>query len=216
MAFIIDGTTGIATVDGSVSAPSQRGQDSNSGISYAADTIKFSTGGVERMSITNSGISGISAGITEYDAWYLTANKTSTGVLDANLIRNNRTANAAPLGTGMSESSGVFTFPSTGKYLVIVQATYELAGGDNVSVHTEVTTDNSNYVDIAHAFDGNGGSNNRLGGNASFSFIDVTDTSNVKVRFYADSINSGSAVRGIDSSSTFVQTAFHFIRIGDT
>ena len=43
MAFILDGTTGIATVDGSVSAPSQRGQDSNSGISYAADTIKFST-----------------------------------------------------------------------------------------------------------------------------------------------------------------------------
>jgi len=62
MAFIIDGTTGIATVDGSVSAPSQRGQDNNTGISYAADTIKFSTGGVERMSITNSGITGIASG----------------------------------------------------------------------------------------------------------------------------------------------------------
>tara|TARA_R100001224_G_scaffold90990_1_gene60213 strand:+ start:345 stop:971 length:627 start_codon:yes stop_codon:yes gene_type:complete len=62
MAFIIDGTTGIATVDGSVSAPSQRGQDSNSGISYAADTIKFSTNGVERMAITNSGITGITQG----------------------------------------------------------------------------------------------------------------------------------------------------------
>tara|TARA_Y100000114_G_scaffold18545_1_gene14834 strand:+ start:52 stop:696 length:645 start_codon:yes stop_codon:yes gene_type:complete len=59
MAFILDGTTGIATIDGSVSAPSQRGQDSNSGISYAADTIKFSTGGVERMAITNSGISNV-------------------------------------------------------------------------------------------------------------------------------------------------------------
>ena len=62
MAFIIDGTTGIATVDGSVSAPSQRGQDSNSGISYARDTIKFSTNGVERMAITNSGITGITQG----------------------------------------------------------------------------------------------------------------------------------------------------------
>ena len=56
MAFIIDGTTGIATVDGSVAAPSQRGQDNNSGISYAADTIKFSTGGVERMAIDNSAV----------------------------------------------------------------------------------------------------------------------------------------------------------------
>ena len=76
MAFIIDGTTGIATVDGSVAAPSQRGQDSNSGISYAADTIKFSTGGVERMSITNSGFGGIIQGITEYDIYKLTSKET--------------------------------------------------------------------------------------------------------------------------------------------
>ena len=62
MAFVIDGTTGIATVDGSVSAPSQRGQDTNSGISYAADTIKFSTNGVERMAITNSGVTGTGIG----------------------------------------------------------------------------------------------------------------------------------------------------------
>lgn len=62
MAFVIDGTTGIATVDGSVSAPSQRGQDTNTGISYAADTIKFSTNGVERMSITNSGVVGAGGG----------------------------------------------------------------------------------------------------------------------------------------------------------
>jgi len=75
MAFIIDGTTGIATVDGSVSAPSQRGQDNNTGISYAADTIKFSTGGVERMAITNNGVSGVSGGkILEV----LSVNKTDT------------------------------------------------------------------------------------------------------------------------------------------
>ena len=62
MAFTLDGTTGIATVDGSVSAPSQRGQDINTGISYAADTIKFSTNGVERMSIINSGVTGAGGG----------------------------------------------------------------------------------------------------------------------------------------------------------
>ena len=64
MAFIINGTTGIATVDGSVSAPSQRGQDTNSGISYAADTIKFSTNGVQRLAISNSGLSGDGSGLT--------------------------------------------------------------------------------------------------------------------------------------------------------
>ena len=59
MALNINGTTGISGVDGSVSAPAVTGTDSNTGITFpSADTIKFSTGGVERMSITNSGVSG--------------------------------------------------------------------------------------------------------------------------------------------------------------
>jgi len=59
MALNINGTTGISGVEGSVSAPVLTGTDSNCGISFpAADTIKFSTGGVERMQITNSGVSG--------------------------------------------------------------------------------------------------------------------------------------------------------------
>ncbi len=59
MALNINGTTGISGVDGTVSAPALTGTDSNTGITFpSADTIKFSTGGVERMSITNSGITG--------------------------------------------------------------------------------------------------------------------------------------------------------------
>ena len=63
MALNINGTTGISGVDGSVSAPALTGTDSNTGITFpAADTIKFSTGGVERMQITNSGVSGTGIG----------------------------------------------------------------------------------------------------------------------------------------------------------
>ena len=65
MALNINGTTGISGVDGSVSAPAVTGTDSNTGITFpAADTIKFSTGGVERMQITNSGVSGTGIGGT--------------------------------------------------------------------------------------------------------------------------------------------------------
>ena len=86
MAFILDGTTGIATVDGSVSAPSQRGQDNNSGISYGTDSIKFSTNGVERMAISNSGVTGTGIGgamkqlksVTKTD----TTSTTSTSYVD--------------------------------------------------------------------------------------------------------------------------------------
>lgn len=62
MAITLNGTTGIASVDASVSAPSVRGTDGNTGISYGADSIKFSTGGVERMAISNSGVTGVSGG----------------------------------------------------------------------------------------------------------------------------------------------------------
>ena len=57
MSLELSGTTGVKGVAGSVSAPSIVGDDTNTGISFpAADTIKFSTGGVERMSITDSGV----------------------------------------------------------------------------------------------------------------------------------------------------------------
>ena len=63
MSLELSGTTGLKGVAGSVSAPSIVGDDTNTGISFpAADTIKFSTGGVERMQITNSGVSGTGIG----------------------------------------------------------------------------------------------------------------------------------------------------------
>tara|TARA_B100000700_G_scaffold317745_1_gene409642 strand:+ start:649 stop:1584 length:936 start_codon:yes stop_codon:yes gene_type:complete len=55
MAITLDGTTGIASVDGSASSPSVRGADSNSGIVYAADEVKISTGGTERAKVNSSG-----------------------------------------------------------------------------------------------------------------------------------------------------------------
>ena len=57
MAVTISGSTGIASVDGSAGSPSSRGTDANSGVFYAADAIKFSTGGTQRAVIDNNGLS---------------------------------------------------------------------------------------------------------------------------------------------------------------
>ena len=216
MRLELSGTTGVKGVAGSVSAPSIVGDDTNTGISFpAADTIKFSTGGVERMSITNSGVTGPVLGITEFDQWYLSADQSSNGDVTSNLSRNNFTANASPLGTGMTESSGVFTFPSTGKWVVLVQCTFNLAGNDNVVLYTNVTTNNSSYSIINMIVDGQTGSSseNKHGGTMGLSFIDVTDTSQVKVKFEVGSISTGSNLHG---RSDRVVTGFNFIRIGDT
>ena len=158
-------------------------------------------------------------GITEFDQWYMTSDVTSSGN-NANITSWSRftqasVSPASPLGTGMSHSSGTFTFPSTGKYLVILKADLLLVQNDNVLVDTRVTIDNSTYVPYTNARDGNSASNTMSGSGTSFAFIDVTNTSNVKVQFYAKSINSGSQVLGYDASNG-VGTSALFARIGDT
>lgn len=60
MAITINGTTGVAGVDGSASTPALQGSDTNTGIAFpAADTVAFATGGSERMRINSSGNVGI-------------------------------------------------------------------------------------------------------------------------------------------------------------
>tara|TARA_A100000172_G_scaffold60447_1_gene39903 strand:+ start:406 stop:1065 length:660 start_codon:yes stop_codon:yes gene_type:complete len=93
MALNINGTTGISGVDGSVSAPAVTGTDSNTGITFpSADTIKFSTGGVERMQITNSGVSGTGIGagkmlqVVQASATTRLALTSSTFVATVNLV----------------------------------------------------------------------------------------------------------------------------------
>jgi len=157
-------------------------------------------------------------GILEFDQWYLTSNWTTTNA-DITAWSRFTQANvsaASPLGTGMSHSSGIFTFPSTGKWLIIVNGIFELKGADNVIIRTNVTVDNSAYATHATALDGDSySSEDRSGSGSSFAFIDVTDTSNVKVKFYATSIASGSNITGYTSAAG-IQTSLVFVRIGDT
>ena len=56
MAITINGTTGIAGVDGSAATPAVQGADTNTGVFYpAADTVGVSTGGSERVRVDSSG-----------------------------------------------------------------------------------------------------------------------------------------------------------------
>ena len=163
--------------------------------------------------VTAAKAAGSVKGISDFDYWYLTDSVTSDQAITANLSRNDRAGAATQIGTGMSESSGTFTFPTTGKYLVIVVATFVINGADSVVVNTLVTTDNNTYSIHSKAADGNNGTNARNGSGTSFAFIDVTDTSQVKVRFNAVSVGTGSSVFG---SADNVNTGFIFIRLGDT
>jgi len=157
--------------------------------------------------------SGFANGVTQADAWRLTANVTANGDITTNLERVDESSSGI-IGTGMTESSGIFSFPVTGIYLVLTNAYFSAANGDGtVTVATQVTVDNSNYDVFAQAVGGNRASSDAGNSGASTCVIDVTDTANVKVKFNAGSITSPSAVFGSTDEN---RTSFTFIRLGDT
>ena len=116
---------------------------------------------------------------------------------------------------GMSESGGIFTFPRTGIYLVTWQAYAETSSTSGVNaVNIYVTTDNSSYNNRASSvfsmeYDMSG---YNYGNGHCSAMIDVTDTSQVKVKFRVYS--SGTVAWDISSSQN--RNCATFLRIGDT
>ena len=120
MALNINGTTGISGVEGSVSAPVLTGTDSNCGISFpSADTIKFSTGGVERMSITNSGVTGIGVGgkIVKYvTSGALTTSKVTSGSTELELTSQTITPASASNKILILANANTFVYGTSNAY----------------------------------------------------------------------------------------------------
>ena len=156
-------------------------------------------------------------GILEVDHWYLPSNWSTSGAIITSWARFTQAnvSAASPLGTGMSHSSGTFTFPRTGKYLIIGTAHFTIASNDNTLMQTKVTVDNSSYVVYSTLKDGNPSGDVKTGSSSSFAFVDVTDTSLVKLHMFAQSLASGSSLDGYNSDDG-VQTGVMFIRMGDT
>ena len=59
MTVTINGTTGIAGVNGSAATPAVQGADTNTGVFYGTDIVAISTGGTERMRVNASGNVGV-------------------------------------------------------------------------------------------------------------------------------------------------------------
>jgi hypothetical protein len=175
----------------------------------SGDTITIPSG----ATFSNSGtVTGITQGITEADQWRLTANiTTNTDPITSNLERND-TVGFNYIGTGMTVSSGTWTFPTTGIWLVRFIGRVGAAVSDNVSININTTTNNSTYA--LASISGVSG-NNTTGTTTAVAetFFDVTNTSTHKVQFSIGSISAGSSLIG---DTAFNATYFTFIRLGDT
>jgi len=173
-------------------------------------------------SVTSAKLSGVTQGITEVDVWMVTAD-TNSGT-DADITTNLARASTqisgkglTYIGTGMTESSGIFTFPSTGIWKIDVNFQGNVAPNDNAFIYINVTLNNSTYNNLGGAGISNKDSTGTAAGidtgNVS-TIIDVTDTSNVKVKFSTSSFAAGTVVNG--NTSEPIETYFMFTRLGDT
>jgi hypothetical protein len=202
--FFLHYGTGVMTVpsDGSVTT-AKLGNSAVDLTSKVTGALPVANGGTNLTS-------GFKNGITEADQWRLTANISSnTQPISSNLERVDD-GTFAKIGTGMSVSSGYWSFPSTGLYLVITTLNSNDAQADNHVLLTRATQDNTNYDDVINVVSAS--VSNQHAQASGFGFINVTNTANVKIVFEATSIGAGNVIG--DTNTNY--TCFTFIRLGDS
>ena len=159
--------------------------------------------------------SGFANGITMADQFRLSADLTA----DANPISSNLErvddATWSGIGTGMSLSSGIFTFPQTGLYDVHTTANFRwISNNDAIQVATFVSSDSgSNYDMIARINVTCPGDASYVNSASTSSFVNVTDASTFRLKFVLSSLDSGNELEG---NSDYNYTFFTFYRLGDS
>ena len=138
--------------------------------------------------------SSVPLGIKEVDQWRVHtdfAGWVSAAIVSSNWERCDNAPTLSKIGTGMSESSGIFTFPSTGIWQIYTDwsfNTHDEVRYNGVNIYA--TTNNSAYSQVT----ANYGSSVHDSGNGlvyghvhSIAIVDITDVSNQKVAMYLNS-----------------------------
>ena len=156
------------------------------------------------------------AGITMAEQWRMNSD-TSAGaeqVLQGWSKVTTSLHQGGTIGSSMSVTSGVFTFPSTGIYYITGTFIFYVGTSNDAQarVFLKVTYDGSNANTVARFVHGEFGDG--VYGSATQHYVlDVNDTSNVKVYFQTESMSSNTKIIADNSVG---ETNVTFIRLGDT
>ncbi len=159
----------------------------------------------------------VGGGLSQASQWRLSANQTSlnnNSTITSNWEEND--TNYSRIGDAFSESSGIFTFPETGIYLV--EFVYSGQGGSQDQTYLGgniyATPDNSTYSKVSNSISGaDSNGNNIFFTNYSSYLFDVTNTTTHKVKFVIEAQNNGvTAFGNTDRNATYAT----FTKLGDT
>ena len=182
--------------------------------SEPADTDEFLVSDAGTLKRIDYSLIKATSGLSMVDQWRMTSDKSNVGtsntVFDSNLEQID-TSGQSTVGTAMSESSGVFTFPSTGKYLIIAKTNYYRdsdrrfcklqidigVGGSFTQLaqgygHIKVINSNHTYINVTCS-----------------TIVAIGNTSNDTVRF----VGAGDAEITAEGSTSTNKTTFTFIKL---
>ena len=114
----------------------------------SGDTFTIPSG----ATITNNGTASGFGGITEMDSWRITSDFTGNQTPISSNWERVDSYNWSKLGTGLSQSSGVFSMPSTGFWLILARQQVVNTGSNHqAGLALQVTNDNSSYNTVIDA-----------------------------------------------------------------
>jgi len=156
-------------------------------------------------------------GVGTADQWRLTTNFTGLAQpIASNLEQCDTAPNNSFPGSAMTESSGIFTFPSTGYWYVTFD--YMNNSSDESSYVLSAiyaTVNDSAYTKISQAYMGL--RSVWYQSSHCSAIIDVTDTANVKVAFYAPDASANTAANNTTQGDTAEnKTYMTFLKLTDT
>ena len=163
--------------------------------------------------------SNYTAGITMADSWRLNSTEEygSSGVytFDANWERADDSSFEL-IGSGLTESSGIFSFQQTGKFLINFFLTVQRRSGANSDYNGMsclISSDSgSNYDPIATAFTKSRDTDNAYSHASASCICDITNTSTFRMKWESETSNG--YLQNGDTGQN--RTGFTIVRLGDT
>ena len=185
-------------------------------------TFPTSDGSADQIIKTNgSGVLSFVAaasGITMADSWRIHSDFTgdaASGRIGSNWERFDVSPWENKLGSGLTESSGIFTFPSTGYYFLHWTHYARLNGSSAWNeMELNITNDGgSNYTSLQHTEMSWNSSGTHYKKQSESAILDITNTSQQQFYFNVGVDNNSVVTIGSTSKK---QTGFDVFRLGDT
>ncbi len=184
----------------------------NNIINESSDTITIGASG-DTIALAGTTVTGITQGITMADQWRITAAHSGSGYITANWERAD-TDNPGLIGSAMTQSSGLFTFPSTGSYQVtfVTDCDADSANVSRITAQISVSTDGGSSESSAASAADSAEAGYRASTTVT-ALVNVNNTSNVKIKVgvfgSAENFNA-------NGNTAYTRTGITFIRLGDS